>query len=131
MLSKLHCYNNRHKWYEEDSTLLKMHRDYAEPIQQETDDMEIQPDHFGYVSSCSVEGICIWSAVPALVIEFKEGTLPLEGLEWTMKFHSHLSDPKQDAATMYTHMVVLLNKLQQSGEVLFKKNNNIRPFGWL
>jgi hypothetical protein len=51
MLSKLHCYNKRHKWYEEeDSTLLKVHRDYAEPIQQEKD-MEIQVDNVGYMHS--------------------------------------------------------------------------------
>jgi hypothetical protein len=35
MLSKLHCYNLRHKWYEESGTLLKMHSDYAEPNSQE------------------------------------------------------------------------------------------------
>jgi hypothetical protein len=107
MLSKLHCYNERHRWYEEsDGTLLKMHRDYAEPISQEKD-MEIQSDHFGYVPSCSIEGVCVWSAVP--------GQLSLR----TMKFHSHFSDhSKQDAATTHAHMCVLLNKLKDSGEVV-------------
>jgi hypothetical protein len=118
MLSKRFCYNERHKWYEEASNLIKMHRDYAEPIQQEKD-MEIQSDHFGYVPSCSIEGVCVWSAVPASVKDFEEGTLPLEGVERTMKFHSHLSDhSKQDAATTHAHMCVLLSKLRDTGEVV-------------
>jgi hypothetical protein len=120
MLSKLHCYKRRHKWYEEDSTLLKMHQDYAEPIQQERN-MEIQSDHFGYAPSCLMEDVCIWSAVPGSVAEFEEGTLPLKGVEWTKKFHSHLLDhSKQDVATTHAHM-----------RSLFKKNNHIRPFQWL
>ena len=118
MLSKLHCYNERHKWYEESSTLLKMHRDYAEPISQEKD-MEIQSDHFGYVPSCSIEGVCVWSAVPDSIASFDLGTLPLADVDRTMKFHSHLSDhSKQDAATTHAHMCVLLNKLKESGEVV-------------
>jgi hypothetical protein len=114
MLSKLHCYNERHKWYEESGTLLKMHRDYAEPISQEKD-MEIQSDHFGYVPSCSIKGVCVWSAVPPRSIaEFNMGQLPLaEVVDRTMTFHSHLSDhSKQDAATTHAHMCVLLNKLK-------------------
>jgi hypothetical protein len=35
MLSKLHCYNARHAWYKSESHIVKMHCDYAEPIQQE------------------------------------------------------------------------------------------------
>jgi hypothetical protein len=118
MLSKLHCYNERHKWYEESSTLVKMHRDYAEPISQEKD-LEIQSDHFGYIHSCSIKGVCVWSAVPESMAAFNQGTLPLPKVERTMKFHSHFSDhSKQDAASTHAHMCVLLRKLQESGEVL-------------
>jgi hypothetical protein len=118
MLSKLHCYNERHKWYEESTALIKMHRDYAEPISQEKD-MEIQSDHFGYVPSCSIEGVCVWSAVPGAIAEFNRGELPLAEVNRTMKFHSHLSDhSKQDAATTHAHMCVLLNKLKETGEVV-------------
>jgi hypothetical protein len=118
MLSKLHCYNERHAWYEETSSLVKMHRDYAEPISQEKD-MEIQSDHFGYVPSCSIEGVCVWSAVPRSIVEFNLGQVPLTEVHRTMKFHSHLSDhSKQDAATTHAHMCVLLNELKDSGEVV-------------
>jgi hypothetical protein len=95
-----------------------MHRDYAEPIQQEKD-MEIQSDHFGYVPSCSIEGVCVWSAVPESVAHFNQGMLPLAQVERTMKFHSHLLDhSKQDAATTHAHMCVLVNKFKDSGEVV-------------
>jgi hypothetical protein len=46
ILFKLHCYNGRHTWYASESHIVKMHRDYAEPIQQEKG-LEIQSDHFG------------------------------------------------------------------------------------
>jgi hypothetical protein len=117
MLSKLHCYNAWHVWYESESHIVKMHRDYAEPIQQEKN-LEIQSDHFGYVPSCSVEGVCIWSPLPISVEEYNQGLIGKDEISRTVQFHSHLSDmSKQDASMTHAHMICLLNKLCESGQV--------------
>ena len=121
ILSKQYCYNGRHEWYATESHLVKMHRDYAEPIQQEKD-LEIQSDHFGYVPSCSIEGVCVWSPVPSSVEDCRLGLIDKDQIDRTMQFHSHLSDmSKQDASTTHAHLICLLNKLCGTGEVKTRK----------
>jgi hypothetical protein len=117
MLSKMHCYNERHAWYECESHIVKMHRDYAEPISQEKD-LEIQSDHFGYVPACSIEGVCVWSPLPNSVEQCNQGLIQKDQIVRTMQFHSHLSDmSKQDASSTHAHLICLLNKLCATGEI--------------
>ena len=121
MLSKMHCYNARHAWYESEPYLVKMHWDYAEPISQEKN-LEIQSDHFGYVPSCSIEGVCVWSPLTNSVHEFNQGLIDKDQIVRTMQFHSHLSDRlKQDASTTHAHMICLLNKMAEKGEIQARK----------
>jgi hypothetical protein len=99
---------------------VKMHRNYADAIQQEKD-KEIQSDHFGYVPACSIEGVCVWSPVPSSVEEFEKGFIEKDAIVRTMQFHSHLSDmSKQDASTTHAHLVCLLTKICVTGEVRTK-----------
>jgi hypothetical protein len=93
-----------------------MHCDYAEPIQQEKN-LEIQSDHFGYVTSCSIKGVCVWSPLPNAVEECDAGLISKVNIQM-MQFHLHLLDmSKQDASTTHTHMICLQNKLCGTGEV--------------
>jgi hypothetical protein len=122
MLSKLQCYNCRHAWYyASESHIVKVHCDYAEPIQQEKD-LEIQSDHFGYVPLCSIIGVCVWSPLPSSVEECKKGYIEKEAIVRMMQFHSHLSDmSKQDASMTHNHLICLSNRLCGTGEVKTRK----------
>jgi hypothetical protein len=85
-----------------------MHRDYAEPIQQEKD-LEIQSDHFGYVPSCSIERVCVWLPLPSSVRDWEKGYIEKYAIVQMMQFHLHLSDmSKQDASTTHAHLILLL-----------------------
>jgi hypothetical protein len=79
MLSQLHCYNGRHAWYASELHFVKMHRDYADAIQQEKD-KEIQSDHFGYVPAYSIEGVYVWSPIPSSVEEFEKGFIEKDAI---------------------------------------------------
>jgi hypothetical protein len=95
----------RHKWYASESHIVKMHHDYAEPIQQEKD-LEIQSDHFGYVPSCSIEGVYVWLPLPSSVEECKKGFVEKYTIVQMMQFHLHLSDmSNQDASMTHAHLI--------------------------
>jgi hypothetical protein len=95
MLSKMFCYNQQHDWYKDNCHLIKMHRDYAEAITQVLEG-QIQSDHFGYVPTCSNEGICVWLPDVESVCSYEEGEIPKESIHRTMKFHSHFLDDSSD-----------------------------------
>ena len=97
-------------------------RDYAERLQGKFN-WEIQSAHWGWNRSLSIEGCSIVMFDLDRLMEFERGEITLEELQKSvrMEMHSHFSDDsKQDAASTFDNMEVLLEILLEQGR--FTKN---------
>ena len=105
ILSKNYCKKMRNEAFLQQANWFLSERDYAERLVKELDG-EIQSEHFGDNATLSIEGC-------TLQYHNKSVHVNDSNLEKTirMDFHSHFSDhSRQDAATTFEHMCVMLDK---------------------